>query len=554
MHPPRRRVVPPLPFLAALALGISALSTRAWAAPIWGRDFVPDDRQHAPLLCSPSDCGTLLDAVNTGSEIWLLFRKGDDFVVRLFDPSTGGFSASSSYITILTADKTYGSMERCGINSAQIGLCAGVQVTSESLTHTGSRWYTGHIGANPSTITISRTSGTCTSPAPSITAGSFAAGYKSGSTYTNDSFQISNAGTCAFTASYTYTNCSYDAAAHDAFRCPVYSDATKTGFCKLFMLYEGDSMPNPAATCSDSLMNRNLLLANSQEIDGDAADGEWVRFVPHGGTTPIAADVRINNTSAHEGGPANDHSFASVPALIRDPGDALWRTWFVSEDGDSTGSPGTSIRWSESDDDGLNWKIGGAACTAGNYDCGTAACWNGSAFDTTACKAQTWASGPPDDIHNTAYRNPDVVDPEVFLIDADGDSDLELGMMFTGADRAPTSPVWGVQLFGYHQYYGDESGANYWTWESSVQANASTGVVLDWDRSSSTVGQDVMDPEIVKAASGKFLMFYNSDSTYPGVYWSASGYQCSNFLDDDGVGGADYPNDGDCSSPSDNSE
>ncbi len=525
-----------------LAAVLLLLAGRADATPLPGRDFVPTHYNGHPVLLFHSN-GTLLDAINTGDAIWVLYADvtDHDFYVQKFDPATGGWTGSAT--KILSPDG--GGVENC-INSAQIGLCAAVAVSSEAMTHiTGTRWSAQHIGINPSSITMTGTGGTCS---PTVTGGSFIEGQNVSGTYTNDTWQITGGPTCtAFYASYNYTNCSFDYAVHDAYRCPMYVDPTHTGFCKLMMLYEADE----TGDCTDGTSyNRRLMLANAQEIDGD-----WVKFLPTGATHPGDADARIKDTSGHEGGTANGHSFTSVPTMIRDPNDHLWRAWFVSEDGDgATPSwPGTSIRYTESDDDGLNWGIGGVGCNVASYDCGTVNCWNGSAFNAAACLALTWATAPPDDTTNTPYRNPDVVDPEVLPLDPDGDSDTDLGMMFTGVDRQPTPDTWGVQLFAYHQTWGNQYGSTYWTWQSAVQDDATDGVVMDFDNSCSTALDAVMDPEIVRVSAGKYLMFYNVSSG--GFSYAASGYQCSDFVNNgDADGLIDYGSDFQCDSPSDDSE
>lgn len=234
------------------------------------------------------------------------------------------------------------------------------------------------IGVRPPTIGISGSGGDC--QFATYTLGSFQAGYENSSVYLYDGIGISNPGTCtSFAANYQYTNCGFTGTS--AFRCtmdldPVSDGNSEYGFCRFMLMYEanydGDA---DTATWDD----RVLLTAHAQQVYGP-----WLRYLPAAAGYPSTGDIRVKNTSKHEGeSAANIRSFTSVPALHYDPDDSLWRMWFVSED-----AGGHSVRYTESDDDGQSWGIGGGSGA-------TIDCWNGAAFDTTACVDIDWTGTPP---------------------------------------------------------------------------------------------------------------------------------------------------------------
>jgi hypothetical protein len=137
----------------------------------------------------------------------------------------------------------------------------------------------------------------------------------------------------------------------------------------------------------------------------------------------------------------------------------------------------------------------------------------------------------------------------VIPLNVDADPNVELGMMFSGADRFCTPDAWGVQLWQTHEDGGDQGTSN-WSWTQSVYSDAADGVVA---AAGSCSGRSVMDAEIVRHAPGKYVMFNNIDGY---IYASGSGFACSNFVDDDGDGLTDYGPESavQCQSPTDDAE
>ena len=83
-----------------------------------------------------------------------------------------------------------------------------------------------------------------------------------------------------------------------------------------------------------------------------------------------------------------------------------------------------------------------------------------------------------------------------------------------------------------------------------MEADPIDGVLIDCDARLCTGARNVMDPEIVRDHNG-YLGWFNAPG---GIKLTASGYACSNFVDDEGGGGLDRPNDPACDSPWDNGE
>lgn len=121
-------------------------------------------------------------------------------------------------------------------------------------------------------------------------------------------------------------------------------------------------------------------------------------------------------------------------------------------------------------------------------------------------------------------------------------------MMFTGGDDGCANNEWGVQLWQLHASRGDQSAGTKWSWKTSVAADPATGVVMDYN--TTNCNGLVMDPELVPYA-GRWLGFFNAVG---GIHVSGSGFQCSDFIDNDGAGGTDYPDDTSCTNPWDTTE
>ncbi len=424
-----------------------------------------------------------------------------------------------------------------------LDLCAKLEETDDLLTNVSADLYeASNIGIAPGSLSFYGTGGTCVGL--QMVADSFRNGYEDSSTYTYDRVRLENRGSCtSFYTDYDYTNCSLTGT--EAFHCEMAVDpdgdgGTEYGFCKFFMIYEGHTDSGPPS-------DRYFLLAHAQEIDGP-----WQKHIA--GDYPIYDDVRIGNTSAHGGGDPDEFSFVSVPDLVYDSGEEVWRMWFVTED-----STNPSIRYSESADDGLSWGVSSYGQPIDCWDSGS------SSFDSGACTEIAWTSAsvePPDD--GDTDRDPDIVDPAVVVLDADVDSDLDLGMMFTGADEtcgSGSAPEWGVFLWQVHEHLGDQSGGEKWAWEDNVHVDSSHGRVMDKDPANCPSDLDpvdidddrVFDPTIVKYATDQYIMFYNDDDS---VYVAGSGFECSDFGDsnEDLDLDADFPDDGECDSPTDDNE
>jgi hypothetical protein len=413
-------------------------------------------------------------------------------------------------------------------------MCASISEVDDALTWDGALYRTSHIGIRPPSIVVTGSGGSC--PSVGVATGTFTPGYEDGGTYTTDGFSLVNTGTCtSFVADYDYTNCSLTGTS--AYDCEMVPDpdgdaGTEYGFCKFFMLYEGIS--SAGGSCSGGAGHRRLFLAHSQQIDQ-----VWHKHP----SSPGSSDVRLRSTNTST-------EFVSVPELLRDPVAGVHRIWFVNEEASDP-----SLRYSESNNDGLDWGI-----TSYSHP---RDCWTGSAWDTTACTTMDWSTGdePPDASDDPGPdSSPDIVDIDVLRLQLDGDGPLELGMMFAGSDRtsvdscSPTTPSWGVFLFQMHQRDGNQALGDVWAWEMSVYADASDGVVMDDDRGACPDADVVMDPTMAAWASGQFIMLYNHDG---GIKVAGSGFQCSDFSDNDSDGYTDWAasgGDSNCLSPVDNSE
>ncbi len=507
-----------------LVSGTAAAGGRA------GRDFVPNDWAREGLLdVDGASAYSLVDVVVDGGNVWVLYIDPaylGSFRLDRFDPATGRLAGAAS--TVFTHDARAGSVEQSGINSGQIGRCAAVAVTDDPLWWDGSRWRTTHIGVDANTVTVRGSGGAC--PFVAMAKGSEVPGYLDGTALTLDGFSLQNGGSCTgFTADYSYSTCSFAGAA--AYRCPVVPDPVadgdaELGACRYLMMYEAARDGDADPTTPD---DRALLVAHARDLAGT-----WKRYLPSRNTIPAAVDVRVANTSQHTGfAPANENSFVSVPTLWYDDAQRLWRMWFVTED---VGRP--SVRYTESDDDGRSWGVGGGS--GGGIDC-----WDGAAFDSGACEEIAWRGAlPPDSTDGDDTRSPDAVDPEVYVADLGARAGAELAMMVTGGDGACADADWGVQLVQFHHEGGDQSNGDAWKWVSSTAADPTWGVVLDKDRSTCG-GAKILDPEIVRWRGG-YLAFFNASG---GVHAAASGYGCSNFDDDDGDGDTDWSEDGGCAWP-----
>ena len=89
----------------------------------------------------------------------------------------------------------------------------------------------------------------------------------------------------------------------------------------------------------------------------------------------------------------------------------------------------------------------------------------------------------------------------------------------------------------------------------------SGGTLLSPDRSDPSCLDLLHDFTITSPSPGRYVMLYSpvfrtghTEEAPVGVFLSASGFACSNFLDDDGDGDIDWGMDDGCLSPSDDSE
>ena len=318
------------------------------------------------------------------------------------------------------------------------------------------------------------------------------------------------------------------------------------GYCKHFLIYEGQAHLNADSTVPD---DHHLLLAHAQDIMGP-----WQKHLYGSDSFPGSDDVVIANRAPHEGSSTPDvYSFAGVPDLIYDGDDQVWRMWFVAED--TSMAP---LRYAESTDDGLTWGFGTNASQPID-------CWDGtsSAHDTGLCKLIEWDSTavPPD--FSPTSKVPDAVDPAFAVVDYDGDNTAELLMFTTSVDDdCDTNSGLGdpaVFLVSAHEAMGDQSTGIQWEWLSNVYLDNTTGIVLEEDTAVcegddadySDKDDGVADPTVVKFADGKWIMFLQMNFK---IYASASGFQCSDFIDNDSDGDVDFPDDVSCLSPTDDTE
>jgi hypothetical protein len=501
----------------------------ASAAYIPGLDYRPADQAGGAHVVLAN--ATVFDAIMVSGSPWVLYKEGTSVKVDVYDTVSGELSGAPT--TILTPNVDTGSYEKEGIHGANVALCSPRQATGQTLTQvSGATYSLPNIGIAPPTIQVTGTGGSC--PAVQVAAASFVDGRKTTTTTTTDRVDLANRGSCtAFTASYTYTNCSLA----DPYTCKMADGSGDDGYCKLMMVYEAwADTDNDSSTPKD----RHLLGAYSQEMDSG-----WARYLPGSSTPalPDAEDVLIANRAPHEGSTTDDvYSFAGVPELVWDPGLGLWRMWFVTE-----GTGIAPIHYAESSDDGQTWGITSYNQPNDCYDT------TANAYDTAACTLLAWSTGGSPPNYSATSKNPDTVDPGV--VDLNG----TLHMFVTGADRGCGSgPELAVILRQGHGDWGDQSGGARWTWDSSVEEDGTDGVVLEedasiceWDDSSNDGDDQVGDPTPLKIATGKYALFFQMDG---GIHVAGSGFQCSNWTDDDAGGGTDYPDDVGCDSPTDDTE
>jgi hypothetical protein len=523
------------------------------SAAIWGRDYWPYDLVAVDSPLGGASGFTLMDAYKSGPNVYVIYRDDPYIMADIYDLDDGSL-AGSGYAPLLEDSDT-------GVEDAVMSLniadCAPESVEDDELTALGYfKYEMHHIGVHPQTISVEGTGGECEDVA--VVPLSFSNGFKDGSTYQYDQVALTNTGDCdTFKADYSFTSCSFSGT--EAFRCPMAYDPDSDGLveygaCRLMMLYEGRS----EITYEGETYNSGvLLLAHAQALVPQTMleRSLWVRYLPGGESYPTTDDVLIKDDGPHGDAEPGAYSFASVPTLIYDAADALWRAWFVTTDIDEGLGTASSVRYSESSDNGLAWGFDeparGRDCWLGEPDTGVAR------YDLSACRALEWNTEPPNDTGTPV--DPEIVDPEVIPLQLDENPyDLELGMMFSGADRGCDNTP-GVLLFQHHEDFGDQSSSSRWTWQSNVIADSSNGVVvhhtfLDCDVPS------VVDPEIVRYGTDRFIMFANVPGVGGGIHVFGSGFQCSDFVDNDSDGKTDFGysfdpiHDDGCSSPTDNSE
>lgn len=494
---------------------------------------------------------TIGDAFNEAGTVHVYYQRSKDAYVATYNLDPGTIDKAGTEVLVLAHDTSTGSYEKDdGISGLSVQRCVAISVTDDPLNAvSGPQWEASHIGISPNSITVSGTG--CTG-APTY-AGLLKQGWSYGGTTVQDRFNVNNTTGCTtVTASYLYTDCSfYDSgdttAAHHCTFPSTFdpdSDSTTTGelgFCRLFMVYE-------AITDLDSGQeNHHFFLAHAQQ-----PRGPWTRYLPGSDTIPNADDVVLFNTGPHTStDPGGTLSFTGVPGLVWDPMDQAWRMWFAGDAYDEAG-----VMYSESDDDGKTWGIGSSASGPDCWDTGS------GQWDTTVCEFVGWSTspGPVPNVSGTAV-NPDLVDPDVVLADVSGDTALELLLFGTGADNGCTPAENGVILVS-EQDLGD----SLWTWNDSVYADTLTGVVLEQrgyncPSDDTTTNDRVADPTGVTlplpGGGVGYIMFFQMDGK---IYVSGSGFQCSNWIDDDADSLVDYGADSminevtNCQSPTDNSE
>lgn len=510
-----------------------------------GLDYWPDDVESGHLVQGEELEGLRpnpADALVHEGEVW--FMSGG-FYAYPYDLETGTLQLDRTS-RILRQGQREDSGDRDAIVNGTIRPCARRQAVGEELVWDEERgvWLTPHLGIYEDSIEVEATG-------ESLTCDGELEGFEEGFANkargaTTDALRLEDCVERA-RATYEYSTCSLEG--EEAWRCPLGYDADgdpnteDLGACRWFLIYEGfQLLSEPDVDPAD--VDTRLFLAHGRDIEH-----EFRKYTddPEGEVTH--ADARIIATQPHLGLPEG-RSWASVPALFWDEGLERWRLYLTAE-----ADEGTAQRYSESDDDGLTWGMTADRGAPVN-------CWDeeAGAFDDSVCPPVIFDEGamPPSDPHTP--NELEVVDASVIPWPGDDPDSERVLMIFLGADPAcEPDPRRGSFLLATHERRGDQSAGDLWRTVDRVQADEDYGVIISPDRDSTTCPDNLHDSAMVEAAPGKFIVFFtpavhNQEGVPDGLYVSASGFACSNGVDDDGDGLVDYGDDPDCLSPSDDEE
>ncbi len=508
-----------------------------------GRDYWPHDVSTYDFRILPESevhPWAVVDAVVTQEgEVQVAVMYQGSMLLAPYDLVTGKLAIDEA-ITLLTPSSSPTAPDFEGLANTSMAQCRPIQNDSQPLTWDveSELWRLPGIGVEPDSIEFNATSKTGPDCAPRVEAW-FPGQLDGEGVRTTDGLVLSGIDDCAspILVSYASTTCSLEDDA--AWHCPLDATGDVVGACKWFMIYEAQKR------LGDNIFARMLLLAHAAELKGP-----WLKHSPTGGAEPGPDDVVLRSSPPHNKFDSDNpdlDSFASAPDLWWDPVQEVWRLWFVAEVGADSG-PAT--RSTESHDDGLHWGIERSQRPV--------ECWSEEAgtWDTTVCEAMTWDldAEPPDDPNTD--RSPEVVDVSVITFPGESADSSHVLSIFAGANTAcQPEPKWTGYLFGEHDNGG--AGGSGWRWWSDVLADPERGVSVSADRLDSECNIQLHDFTVLVVKPDQFLLFFQPldlSHGFLGSYVVGSGFECSNYVDDDGDGRIDFGEDPDCLSPTHDDE
>lgn len=503
-----------------------------------GRDFWPADLAQVDFIAPPTvgSEGTFSsESFFYDGQVYVLVFRNDQLYLGTYDLDSGALDFDTDGPPALAHAEADDAPDRT-ITNVVVAACRSRTRTDAPLTwsaETGSCLLP-DLGVDPASLLLTRSaSGGCgcggeVVPDYVVEPGSDARGR-----VTDGVRMAETPDACdAWTASYTYTDCSLPGT--DRWRCPVSEDeGAAKGACASFMMWESEGAidGNPQTP-----PDRMVSLAHAAR-----PTGPWVKWMEDGRTVMTEDDVRVKATGPHMPGDQwTGLTFASVPDLWYDEKDQVWRMWITVEAGE-----GSAGFYTESADDGLSWGI---TRRERSIDC-----WSDEldAYDPELCTRVRWKDGavPPDD-PNTS-RNPDAVDFAV--MDHPRGAPGEVAILFTAANAGcPNGPHAGAFLFGSHPDGGDLSDGSAYTWHHQSLTDPDNGLVIAANRSGDCTIV-LHDFNVTQVDTDKYVMFFTQVPAN-GVHVAGSGFACSNFVDDDGDGTVDYGHDDNCQSPTDDTE